>query len=413
VFCKQGAHADIVPPHRQPAASFGKVRIVARVVCVLYDDPTEGHPVVHARDGIPCVELYPNGQTTPSPGAVDFMPGDLLGDVTGCLGLREFLAARGHTLIVTTDRDGPNSAFDQALPEADIVICQACWPVRLTAERIAGAPRLKLVITAGVGVDHIDLEAAARHGVTVTEITCSTSISSAEYAVMLILSLVHNVIPLLRAGARADQTIGDYASRAYDLEGMHVGCVGAGRSGFAVLRRLRPFDVRLHYTDPCRLPLAVENDLGLTFHPNAAAMVPACDVVTIHCPLHDRTARMFDADMMGRMKRGAYLVNTARGGICDPDAIAQALETGKLAGYATDTSAKLLPSGMQVHLAGSTLSAQARYAAGTREILECWFDAEPIREDYLIIDRGRLTNVGSRCYDIHRPMPAASHAGRT
>jgi formate dehydrogenase len=382
------------------------------VVCVLYDDPTEGHPLVHARDGIPRVELYPDGQTMPSPSAVDFMPGDLLGDVTGCLGLREFLAARGHTLIVTTDRDGPNSAFDQALPEADIIICQACWPARLTAERIARAPRLKLVITAGVGVDHIDLEAASRHGVTVTEIAGSTSISGAEYAVMLILSLVHNAVPLLRPGAGADQTIGDYTSRAYDLEGMHVGCVGAGLSGFAVLRRLRPFDVRLHYTDPCRLPLAVENDLGLTYHPNAAAMVPACDVVTIHCPLHDRTTRMFDADMMGRMKRGAYLVNTARGGICDPAAIAHALETGKLAGYAADTSTKLLPSGMQVQVAGSTLSAQARYAAGTREILECWFDGEPIRKDYLIIDRGRLTKFGARCYGIRHPAPASSLGGR-
>jgi formate dehydrogenase len=382
------------------------------VVCVLYDDPTEGHPLVHARDGIPRVELYPDGQTMPSPSAVDFMPGDLLGDVTGCLGLREYLAAQGHTLIVTTDRDGPNSAFDQALPEADIIICQACWPARLTAERIARAPRLKLVITAGVGVDHIDLEAASRHGVTVTEIAGSTSISGAEYAVMLILSLVHNAVPLLRPGAGADQTIGDYTSRAYDLEGMHVGCVGAGLSGFAVLRRLRPFDVRLHYTDPCRLPLAVENDLGLTYHPNAAAMVPACDVVTIHCPLHDRTTRMFDADMMGRMKRGAYLVNTARGGICDPAAIAHALETGKLAGYAADTSTKLLPSGMQVQVAGSTLSAQARYAAGTREILECWFDGEPIRKDYLIIDRGRLTKFGARCYGIRHPAPASSLGGR-
>jgi formate dehydrogenase len=188
--------------------------------------------------------------------------------------------------------------------------------------------------------------------------------------------------------------------------------VGAGRSGFAVLRRLRPFDVRLHYTDPCRLPLVVESDLGLIYHPNAATMVPACDVVTIHCPLQDRTARMFDADMMGQMKRGAYLVNTAQGGICDPDAIAHALESGKLAGYATDAAAKQLPSGMQVHVAGSTLSAQARYAAGTREILECWFEGEPIRNDYLIIDRGRLTNLGSRCYGIRHPAPSAPHGGR-
>jgi formate dehydrogenase len=375
---------------------------VARVVCVLYEDPTDGHPLVYARDGIPRVELYPDGQTIPSPTAVDFRPGELLGDVTGALGLRSFLEARGHTLVVTADREGPNSVFDQELPGADIIISQACWPARLTAERIAKARKLKLVITAGVGSNHIDLKAAASHKITVTEITASASISAAEYAVMLILSLVHNAMPSSLSGAKPDQNIGDYARRAYDLEGMQVGCVGAGRSGFALLRRLRPFDVRLHYTDPRRLPLAVENELGLTYHPTPAVMVPTCDVVTLHCPLHTETARLFNTDMIGRMKRGAYLINTAQDGICNPDAVAHALETGQLAGYAADTRSPLSPSGGPTHIAGSTLAAQARYAAGTREVLECWFGGVPIRDDYVIVERGTLTGVGRRSYGMDR-----------
>jgi formate dehydrogenase len=375
---------------------------VARVVCVLYEDPTDGHPLVYARDGIPRVELYPDGQTIPSPTEVDFRLGELLGDVTGALGLRSFLEARGHTLIVTSDRDGPDSVLDQALPDADIVISQACWPACLTSERIAKAPKLRLVITAGAGSNHIDLEAAARHKITVAEITSSASISAAEYAVMLILSLVHNAVPSSLPGTRPDRNIGDYARRAYDLEGMHVGSVGAGRSGFALLRRLRPFDVRLHYTDPRRLPLAVENELGLTYHPTSADMVPTCDVVTIHCPLHVETARLFDTDMIGRMKRGAYLINTAQDGICDPDAVTHALETGTLAGYAADTRTDLSPSGTPTHIAGSTLAAQARYAAGTREVLECWFDGVSIRGDYLIVDRGTLTGLGRRSYGMDR-----------
>jgi formate dehydrogenase len=370
------------------------------VICVLYDDPVEGHPLVYARDDLPRVELYPDGHTIPSPAATDFRSGELLGDVTGALGLRKFLEAHGHTLIVTADQGGPNSVFDRELRDADIVISQACWPACLTAERISRAPKLRLVITAGVGSDHIHLEAAKRHGITVTEIAGSASISAAEYAVMLILSLVHNAV------ATQDRGIGDYARRAYDLEGMQVGIVGAGRSGFAVLRRLRPFDVRLHYTDPRRLPLAVENELGLTYHSNLAAMVRICDVVTIHCPLHGRTARLFDTDMIGQMKRGTYLVNTASDGICDLDAVSRAVETGKLAGYATDTRSPALSSETLVHVAGSTLPAQARYAAGTREILECWFDGLPIRDDYLIVDRGRLTGIGARSYGITHVIAA-------
>ena len=288
---------------------------MARVVCVMYDDPADGHPSAYARDAIPRVELYPDGQTTPSPNAIDFRPGELLGDVTGALGLRDFLAARGHTLTITADKNGPDSVFERELAEADIVISQPSWPASLDAARLAKAPKLKLVIVAGVGSDHIDLAAAAHHGITVAEITYSASVSAAEYAVMLILSLVHNAVPwLLPHGARS-RTIGDYARRAYDLEGMRVGSIGAGRSGFALLRRLRPFDVRLHYTDPRRLPVAVESEFGLTWHPDAASMVAACDVVSIHCPLHDGTARLFDAAMIGRMRRGAYLVNTGPRGI--------------------------------------------------------------------------------------------------
>ena len=178
---------------------------------------------------------------------------------------------------------------------------------------------------------------------------------------------------------------------------MHVGIIGAGPVGLAVLRRLRPFDVRLHYTDPKRLPLAVEDDLRIIYHPNAAAMLPTCDVVSIHRPLCQQTARSFDMDMIGRMKRGAYLVNTTGGEICDPEAVGRALKTGQLAGYADDT---LLRRDTSVRIARSSLPAQARYAAGVREVLECWFEDIPIPSDYLILDHGRLTGLGARSYGI-------------
>jgi len=384
---------------------------MASVLCVLYDDPVDGYPTSYPRDDVPKIERYPGGQTAPTPEAIDFQPGELLGSVSGELGLRRFLEELGHSFVVTSDKEGPDSVFERELPEAEVVISQPFWPAYLTAERIARAPKLKLAITAGIGSDHVDLEAAIRHGVTVAEVTYSNSISVSEHVMMMILSLVRNYIPSYGWVVKGGWNIADCVARSYDLEGMQVGTVAAGRIGSAVLRRLKPFDVGLHYTDRHRLPEEVERELGLTFHPDAESMVPVCDVVTINAPLHPETEHMFDDALIGRMKRGAYLVNTARGKICDRDAVVRALESGQLGGYAGDVwypqpappnhPWRSMPHhGMTPHISGSSLSAQARYAAGTREILESWFAGRPIREEYLIVDRGRLAGAGAHSYSV-------------
>jgi formate dehydrogenase len=382
---------------------------MANVLCVLYDDPVDGYPPKYARDGIPAIERYYDGQTTPTPEAIDFTPGELLGSVSGELGLRRFLEDGGHTLIVTADKDGPDSEFERVLPDADIVISQPFWPAYLTAERFEQAPSLKLAITAGIGSDHVDLQAAIDRGVTVAEVTYCNSISVAEHVVMLILALVRNYLPSHGWVLEGGWNIADCVSRSYDLEGMQVGTVGAGRIGSAVLRRLKPFEVGLHYTDRHRLPAEVEQELGVTFHETPEALVRVCDVVTINAPLHPETEHLFDAELIGRMKRGAYLVNTARGKICDRDAVARACESGQLAGYAGDVwfpqpapadhPWRTMPNhGMTPHVSGTSLSAQARYAAGVREILECWFDDRPIREEYLIVKGGQLAGAGAHAY---------------
>src|SRR5437868_8501281 len=163
---------------------------MASVVCVLYDDPIDGYPPSYARDDIPKIDRYWDGQSTPTAEQIDFTPGELLGCVSGELGLRRFLEERGHLLVVTADKDGPDSVFERELPEAEIVISQPFWPAYLTAGRIAKAPNLKLAVTAGIGSDHVDLEAAIEHGLTVAEVTYSNSISVAEHVVMMILALV-------------------------------------------------------------------------------------------------------------------------------------------------------------------------------------------------------------------------------
>jgi len=172
----------------------------------------------------------------------------------GALGLREFLERGGHTLVVTSDKDGPDSEFERQLPEAEVVISQPFWPAYLTAERIAKAPNLKLAITAGIGSDHVDLQAAIENGITVAEVTYSNSISVSEHVVMMILALVRNYIPSYQTVVEGGWNIADCVSRSYDVEGMQVGTVAAGRIGSAVLRRMKPFDVGLHYTDRNRLP---------------------------------------------------------------------------------------------------------------------------------------------------------------
>lgn len=386
---------------------------MAKIVLVLYDDPVDGYPTSYARDDLPKIEKYSDGQTLPTPKAIDFQPGHLLGSVSGELGLRKYLEGLGHELVVTSSKEGADSVLDQNLPDAEIVISQPFWPAYMTKERIEKAPKLKMIVTAGIGSDHTDLDAANAHNITVAEVTFCNSISVAEHVVMMILGLVRNYIPSYQWVMKGGWNIADCVTRSYDVEGMHVGTVAAGRIGLAVLKRLKPFDMHLHYTDRHRLPEAVEKELGLTWHASREEMYGVCDVVTLNCPLHPETGHMINDETLKLFKRGAYLVNTARGKLAVTDAIARALESGQLAGYAGDVwypqpapkdhPWRTMPyHGMTPHISGTSLSAQARYAAGTREILECYFEGRPIRDEYLIVQGGKLAGVGAHSYSVKK-----------
>ena len=394
-----------------------------KIVCVLYDDPVGGYPPQYARREIPALAAYPDGQPMPSPAEIDFVPGELLGSVSGGLGLGGFLERRGHNLVVTSDKDGPDSVFEKELADADVVISQPFWPAYLTADRIDKAPKLQMAITAGIGSDHVDLQAAIDRGITVCEVTWCNSVSVAEHAVMQILALVRNYIPQYHLVVDGRWDIADAVSRSYDIEGMSVGVVGSGRIGLAVLKRMKPFDVSLHYTDRHRLPAGVEEELGLTYHSDAESLVKVCDVVSIHCPLHPETEHLFNEELINKMKRGSYIVNTARGKICERNAIAKALEEGQLAGYAGDVwfpqpapkdhRWRTMPNhAMTPHTSGTSLSAQARYAAGVREILECWLDGRPIRDEYLIVQGGQLAGAGAHSYSEGDTTGGSEEAAR-
>ena len=380
-----------------------------KILCVLYDDPKNGMPKTYPLSDLPKLEKYPDGMSLPTPKGRDFTPGQLLGCVSGELGLRKFLESNGHKLVVTNSKDGEGCEADKHIVDADIVISQPFFPYYLTKERIAKAKNLKMAITAGIGSDHVDLQAAMDNKIDVVEVTFCNSRSVAEHIVMMIVSLVRDYHNQHRIVNEGGWNIADAVQRSYDVEGMHIGTVAAGRIGLDALRKMKPFDVHLHYFDRHRLPESVEKELNLTFHKSVESMVKVCDVVTINCPLHPETENLFNKNLINKMKKGAYIVNTARGKICNKDDIAAALKSGQLSGYAGDVWFpqpapndhvwRSMPNhGMTPHTSGTSLSAQARYADGVREILECFFDKKPIRDQYLIVKDGQLAGMGAHSY---------------
>ena len=380
-----------------------------KILCVLYDDPINGMPKNYPLGDLPKIDKYPDGMTLPSPNGRDFKPGELLGCVSGELGLRKFLESNGHQLVVTSDKDGDDCTADKELVDADVVISQPFFPYYLTRKKMESAPNLKMAITAGIGSDHVDLQAAMDHKIDVVEVTYCNSRSVAEHIVMMIVSMVRDYHSQYAIVNNGGWNIADAVQRSYDVEGMHIGTVAAGRIGLDALRKMKPFDVHLHYFDRHRLPEKIEKELNLTFHDSVESMVKVCDVVTINCPLHPETEHLFDETMINKMKKGAYIVNTARGKICDKDAIAAALKSGQLSGYAGDVwfpqpapndhPWRSMPHhGMTPHTSGTSLSAQTRYADGVREILECFFEKKEIRNQYLIVKDGELAGMGAHSY---------------
>jgi len=380
-----------------------------KILCILYDDPKGGMPKNYPLSSLPKLEKYPDGMSLPSPKGRDFTPGQLLGCVSGELGLRKFLESNGHKLVVTNSKDGKGCEADKHIVDADVVISQPFFPYYLTKERIEKAKNLKMAITAGIGSDHVDLQAAMDNKIDVVEVTYCNSRSVAEHIVMMIVSLVRDYHNQHRIVNEGGWNIADAVQRSYDVEGMHIGTVAAGRIGLDALRKMKPFDVHLHYFDRHKLPDSVEKELNLTFHESVESMVKVCDVVTINCPLHPETENLFNKNLISKMKKGAFIVNTARGKICNKDDIAAALKSGQLSGYAGDVWFpqpapndhvwRSMPNhGMTPHTSGTSLSAQARYADGVREILECFFNKKPIRDQYLIVKDGQLAGMGAHSY---------------
>ncbi|GAW00691.1 formate dehydrogenase [Lentinula edodes] len=326
----------------------------------------------------------------------------LLGTVENKLGIDKWLASRGHEFIVSlvSFRWYLEFSFD-----AEVVITTPFHPGYLTRELMEKAKNLKICITAGVGSDHIDLNAAVDHKIQVLEVTGSNVVSVAEHVVMNILTLVRNFVPAHEMIERGDWQVSDIARNAFDLEGKVVGTIGAGRIGYRVLQRLVPFDCKEHlYYDYAKLPVEREQAIKARRVEDIEEFVSQCDVVTVNAPLHEGTRGLINEKLLSKFKPGAWLVNTARGAICDTDAVAAALKSGQLRGYAGDVwnvqpAPKDHPwrtmknplgggNGMTPHYSGTTLDAQARYAAGTKSILENYFEGREQEPANVIVGHG-------------------------
>ncbi|KDQ50919.1 hypothetical protein JAAARDRAFT_41710 [Jaapia argillacea MUCL 33604] len=328
----------------------------------------------------------------------------LLGTTENKLGLSDWLKSMGHEYVVSSDKEGPDSVFQKEIADAEIVITTPFHPGYLTRDIMEKAKNLKLCVTAGVGSDHIDLNAAVENKIQVLEVTGSNVTSVAEHVVMSILLLVRNFTPAHEMIERGDWKVSDIARNAFDLEGKVIGTIGAGRIGYRVLQRLVPFDPKeLLYFDYNPLPEKAAKEIKARRVEDLKEFVSQCDVVTVNTPLHEGTMGLVNEELLKHFKKGSWLVNTARGAICDKDAVAAALKNGPLNGYAGDVwNVQPAPkdhiwrtmknplgggNGMVPHYSGTTLDAQARYANGVRSILENYFGDKPQEPVNIIVGK--------------------------
>ncbi|KAK3033580.1 hypothetical protein RJ639_032428 [Escallonia herrerae] len=328
---------------------------------------------------------------------------NFLGCAENALGIRDWLESQGHQYVVTDDKEGPDCELEKHIPDLHVLITTPFHPAYVTAERIKKAKNLQLLLTAGIGSDHIDLKAAAAAGLTVAEVTGSNTVSVAEDELMRILILVRNFLPGYHQVIKGEWDVASIAYKAYDLEGKTVGTIGAGRIGKLLLQRLKPFNCNLLYHDRLKMDPDMENQVGAKFEEDLDAMLPKCDILVMNMPLTEKTKGMFDKERIAKMKRGVLIVNNARGALMDTQAVVDACSSGHVAGYSGDVwypqpapkdhPWRYMPNqAMTPHISGTTIDGQIRYAAGTKDMLDRYFKGEDFPAQNYIVKEGEIAS---------------------
>ena len=217
--------------------------------------------------------------------------------------------------------------------DAEVIMAAGTF---VTAETIAQAPNLKLIQKWGIGVDKIDLEAARRAGVTVAITAGATSIPVSEHTLMLILATSRR-LPLAHRSLREGKWIAaDLRTVCSKLDGKTVGLFGFGNIARFVAKRLSGFDVNLIYHSRTRLDPAIEQQYNVRYV-DFDTLLAQSDILSLHAPLTDQTRHLFNTQTFKKMKRGAMLINTARGELIDETALVEALRSGQLSSAGLDT----------------------------------------------------------------------------
>lgn len=209
------------------------------------------------------------------------------------------------------------------------------WDLPVTADIIAAAPRIKLFHKWGVGIDNIDIEACRARGIRIARTTGSNAVPVAEATVGLMIAIARRIVQAHIATVAGGWPKNEVWRNSILVSGKTVGILGLGAIGKGVAKRLRGFDCTILYHNRNRLPEAEEQALGVQYR-SLDAMLAECDILSLNCPLSPETAGLINAQRLALMKKGALLVNVARGGIVVEADLVAALKSGHLAGAAVD-----------------------------------------------------------------------------
>lgn len=268
-----------------------------------------------------------------------------------------------------------DAALQEALRAADGVIVRS--GTRITAELLVNPGKLRAVVRAGVGVDNIDVAAATRRGIVVMNTPGGNTVSTAEHTLAMLLALARH-IPNAVASVRGGKwERGKFVGT--QLAGTTLGVVGLGRIGREVARRAAGFDMKVIGYDPVVTPER-SAQMGVESVAELDQLLPLCDFLTIHVPLTEETRDLIGARELGLMKRGARILNCARGGLINEEALAEGLRTGQIAGAALDVFVEepppadhpllKLPNAIFTpHLGASTVEAQTLVAQEAAQLM--------------------------------------------
>lgn len=241
------------------------------------------------------------------------------------------LTPQGFSIAFAKTSD--QSEHLEMMRSADVVMAAGTF---VTAEMIAQAPRLKMIQKWGIGVDKIDLEAARRAGVTVAITAGATSIPVSEHTLMLILA-VSRRLPLAHRSLQEGKWIAaELRTVCSKVDGKTVGLFGFGNIARFVAKRLAGFNVDIIYHSRTRLSPELEQQFNVRYV-DFDTLLAKSDILSLHAPLTDQTRHLFNAQTFNKMKRGAMLINTARGELIDEMALVDALHSGQLSSAGLDT----------------------------------------------------------------------------